>query len=149
MVSDGWRPYVVADGKLDRRAYTLCVLDRLRLALRRRDVYVEGADRWGDPRRLLVEPATWKAIGPHVLRTLDLPTDASPYLDRLGAELDAAYFEAAQAPADDLSMWIEADGARDRVHVAQLDRLSEPASTAALRAAPTPSSPGRTCRSCS
>ncbi len=31
-------------------------------------------------------------------------------------------------------MWIEEGGARDRVHVAHLDRLSEPASTSELRA---------------
>ena len=47
VISEGWRPFVIADGKVDRRAYTLCVLDRLRLALRRRDVYVIGAGRWG------------------------------------------------------------------------------------------------------
>ena len=54
----------------------------------------------GDPRRLLVEPEIWKGIGPHVLRTLALPSQALSYLERLGAELDAAYLEAADAAAE-------------------------------------------------
>ncbi len=135
VITEAWRPLVVAgDGVPDRRGYTLCVLDRLRIALRRRDVYVVGADRWGDPRQLLVEPATWKTVGPQVLRTLDLPERAPSYLARLGAELDAAYFTAAEAVAEDPTLWIEEAGSRDRVHVARLDRLEEPASTSVLRA---------------
>ena len=125
---------MTAEGAVDRRAYTLCVLDRLRLALHRRDVYVVGADRWGDPRRLLVTPEVWRSVGPQVLRTLALPLRVPSYLKRLGAELDAAYFEAAEAVEKDATMWIDEDGQRDRVHVARLDRLSEPASTGALRA---------------
>ena len=94
VITEAWRPLVVVDGRVDRRGYTLCVLGRLHLALRRRDVYVVDGDRWGDPRRLLVEPATWKSVGPQVMRTLDLPDRAPSYLDRLGAELDDAYFAA-------------------------------------------------------
>ena len=118
MITDGWRPLVVADGGIDRRAYTFCVLDRLRLALRRRDVYVVGADRWGDPRRLLMRPDVWKSVGPQVLRTLALPPRAPSYIERLGAELDAAYFDAAEAVEKDPTMWIDEDGRRDQVHVA-------------------------------
>ncbi len=134
VVTEAWRPLVIVEGRIDRRAYTLCVLDRLRLALRRRDVYVVGTDRWGDPRRLLVATSTWKRVGPQVLRTLDLPERAPSYLTRLGAELDAAYFAAAEAVDMDPDLWIEEAQARDRVHVAHLDRVTEPASTAALRA---------------
>lgn len=36
-------------GLLDRRAYTFLALERLREALRRRDVYVRHSERWGDP----------------------------------------------------------------------------------------------------
>jgi len=68
------------------------------------------------------------------MRTLDLPDRAPSYLDRLGAELDRAYFGAADAVAKDPTMWIEESGHRDRVHVAHLDRLSEPVSTSELRA---------------
>lgn len=43
------------DGTLDAGAYTLCTLDALRLAIKRRDVFVPDALRWGDPRRLLLD----------------------------------------------------------------------------------------------
>jgi len=43
------------DATLDIGAYTLCTLDALRLAIRRRDVFVPDALRWGDPRRLLLD----------------------------------------------------------------------------------------------
>ena len=35
---------------IDRPAYVFCVLEALHAALRRRDVYAVGADKWGDPR---------------------------------------------------------------------------------------------------
>ena len=134
VISEAWRPLAVVDGHIDRRGYTFCVLDRLRLALRRRDVYVIGADRWGDPRRLLMAPATWKSIRPAVLRTLSLPDRAPSYLARLGAELDAAYIAAAAAVAEDPTVWLDDAEPKDRVHVARLDRVDEPAGTSALRA---------------
>jgi hypothetical protein len=46
MITDAWRPLVVVDGHVERRGYSLCVLDRLRLALRRRDIYGVSRDTW-------------------------------------------------------------------------------------------------------
>jgi hypothetical protein len=49
-----WQRRVLSrDGEIDRRAYTLCVLEQLILSLRRRDVFVEKSDRWCDPRSKL------------------------------------------------------------------------------------------------
>lgn len=36
---------------------TFCVLEALWRALRRRDVYAQGVDRWGDPRARLLDDA--------------------------------------------------------------------------------------------
>jgi len=45
-----WRRLVTgADGLLDRRAYTFCVLERLREALRRRDVFAPASKPGGEP----------------------------------------------------------------------------------------------------
>jgi hypothetical protein len=41
----------------DRRAYTLCALERLQDSLRRRDVFVSRSERWGDPRLKLLQGA--------------------------------------------------------------------------------------------
>jgi hypothetical protein len=52
LVTGSWRRLVyqnpnLPDVSLDRAAYTFCLLEALHGALRRRDVYAIGADRWG------------------------------------------------------------------------------------------------------
>ena len=64
LVAGSWRRLVFASPKLevpliDRPAYVFCVLETLHDALRRRDVYAVGADKWGDPRVRLIEPRLW------------------------------------------------------------------------------------------
>ena len=40
-------------GAVDRDAYVLCLLDQLRTAMRRRDVFADPSVRWADPRAQL------------------------------------------------------------------------------------------------
>ena len=64
-----WRRYVLlGEGVVDRRAYTMCVLDRLYQGLRRRDVYVDRSKHWGDTRALLLQGEEWTAARPNVSR---------------------------------------------------------------------------------
>ncbi len=56
-----------------KRGYTLCFLDKLQDALRRRDIYVENSDRWGDPRAKLLQGAEWQANRIQVCRSLGHP----------------------------------------------------------------------------
>ena len=50
VVPKAWLDGVVDDdGRVERIPYELCVLIALREALRRREVYVQGAGRWKDP----------------------------------------------------------------------------------------------------
>jgi hypothetical protein len=45
-----WRDAVVDDeGRVERAPYELCLLRALREAIRRREVWVAGANRWRDP----------------------------------------------------------------------------------------------------
>ena len=58
LVKGSWRRLVYANpalaaGLIDKAAYAFCVLEALWRALRRRDVYAIGADKWGDPRARL------------------------------------------------------------------------------------------------
>jgi hypothetical protein len=49
-VPKAWLDGVVDDAdRVERIPYELCVLIALRDALRRREVYVQGAGRWKDP----------------------------------------------------------------------------------------------------
>nr|WP_158254055.1 DUF4158 domain-containing protein [Cryobacterium sp. Y50] len=51
VVGGAWRRLIfsdpVADGPVDHRAYTLCVLEGAHRALRRRELFAEGSTRWG------------------------------------------------------------------------------------------------------
>jgi hypothetical protein len=50
VVPDDWRPAVIGDdGRVERIPYELCVLVALRAAIRRREIWVEGASQWRDP----------------------------------------------------------------------------------------------------
>ena len=50
VVPDDWRPAVVDErGRVERILYELCVLVALRAAIRRREIWVEGASQWRNP----------------------------------------------------------------------------------------------------
>ena len=50
-----WRRFVQRSRyEVDRRAYTLCVLEQLQVALRRHDVFVTPSVQWGDVRTRLL-----------------------------------------------------------------------------------------------
>ncbi len=64
VVTGSWRRLVFPgpespDELVDHRAYTLCVLESLHRALRRRDVYAADSARWGDPRARLLDGEAW------------------------------------------------------------------------------------------
>ena len=50
IVNRGWRRYVGTDKDFDRKAYVFCCLDRVRSALRRRDIFVAPSVRHADAR---------------------------------------------------------------------------------------------------
>ena len=81
VVTTAWRRYVYgANDAVDHRAYTFCVLDQLREALRRRDVFVTPSWRYADPRRNLLAGAEWEAARPIMCRTLGYSPRPEPIL---------------------------------------------------------------------
>ncbi len=58
------------DKPVDRRYYTLCVLERLHDALRRHDVFVDESTRWGDPRAKLLTGEHWERVRPTICQSL-------------------------------------------------------------------------------
>jgi hypothetical protein len=77
VVPGAWRRLVKPpqDPVPDRRAYTLCLLDRLQDHLRRRDVFVARRAHWGDPRLKLLQGERWEALRPQVCRALGRSKD--------------------------------------------------------------------------
>src|SRR5205814_10592305 len=49
-VPKSWERRVIRNGIVDRHAWTLCLVGRVRGALRRRDVFAAPSLRFGDPR---------------------------------------------------------------------------------------------------
>ncbi len=64
---------------IDRPAYVFCVLEAMHLALRRRDVYAVGADKWVNPRVRLIEDRLWARERDSVPRALSLDTLQNRY----------------------------------------------------------------------
>jgi len=62
VVPRAWRRFVQRSRyDIDRRAYTLCVLEQLQVALRRHDVFLTPSIQWGDVRTRLLQGAAWEA----------------------------------------------------------------------------------------
>lgn len=120
-------------GEVNPHAYTLCVLDRLHQALRRREVFVPSSERFGDPRAELLRGEAWEAARESVARALDRSTDPAVELARLQAQLHAAYTEVgANLPHNTALQLLQADG-YPSVALAPLAAQEEPASLTYLR----------------
>jgi TnpA family transposase len=133
-MSKSWRSLVVdREQKIDRRAYTLFAMEKLHEAMRRRDVFVKSAERWGDPRAKLLQGAEWKAVRSNVLRTLGLSPDPEKALGELSRKLDESYLRTATNLPDNKDLSLEKNGELDRVVLAKLDKMEEPDSLVVLR----------------
>jgi len=123
------------DGLLHRPAFTFLVLERLREALRRRDVYATFSRRWADPRARLLQGEAWEAARAGVATSLGHDLDPHRELGELAVDLDGAYRAVAGRSADNAAARIETADNRHRLVLTPLDRLDEPPSLLALRTA--------------
>ena len=131
-VPAGWRRQVQArDGSLDRLGYRLCLLEAMRTAIRRRDVFAAPSLRYADPRKGLLEGAAWEAARPAICRTMGLSIDAGAEVARLSERLNAAYRATAANLPDNAS--VQVDGGT--LVLSALDKVEEPASLVLLREA--------------
>ena len=135
-VPKAWLGQLMANGEVDRKAWTMCLIERLRQALRRRDLYAAPALRYADPRIGLLDGAAWAAARPAVCRTLDRSQDGEAEVARLAERLDQAYrAAAARLPENEAVRVIESAAAENRpdLVVTALDKLEEPPSLVRLR----------------
>ncbi len=135
VMSKGWQRLVIDEsGKVDRKAYSLRMLETLQDALKRRDVYVYPSERYADPRAKLLSGEAWEAARPGVLRALELPTSPEEYLQEFGERLDKAYRRTAHNLPENADITINRDAkGKDSLDISRLDELEEPASLIELR----------------
>jgi len=117
LVTGTWKRLVfgnpeVERGLVDHRAYAFCVLEHLHRALRQRDVYAEGSDRWSDPRARLLDGEAWQRAMPEVITALSLSETPDPHLTELAGRLDAAYRDLATRLPDNAALELTNEGAR-------------------------------------
>jgi len=134
IISNPWRRLVFDEqGRVTLRGYTLCFLDKLQDSLRRRDVYVSGSDRWGDPRTKLLDGAEWKSQRGQVCRSLGHPVNGQEAIRKLTGQLDTTYREVAANFDANTNVRIDSTGDRPTLTITNLDKVEEPESLGSLR----------------
>lgn len=134
IVNKAWTHHVVQDdGRIDAPAFAFCALDRLRVAIRRRDVFVTPSWRYADPRSGLLADVEWQSARPVICRSLGLTPQPAPTLALLSAELDATYRVVAARLPDNKHVRFETIAGKQELVLSPLDKLEEPPSLVALR----------------
>ena len=120
-------------GRVTKRGYTLCFLDKLQDSLRRRDIYVENSDRWGDPRAKLLQGQEWQSKpNSGSVDHLGHPLNAKEAIDALVRQLDTTYHQVAANFDDNGSVDIDISGKRPALTITNIDRLDNPPSLQGL-----------------
>jgi TnpA family transposase len=136
VVTKAWRKYVLKDeGAIDRKAYTFCCLDRVRAAVRRRDLFVTPSLRYADARSGLLSGAAWETARPMVCRSLGQSLSADDTLATLSQQLDATYRTVAAKLPTNPAARIETREGKEELVLTGLEKLDEPPSLLRLRAA--------------
>ena len=134
IISNPWKRLVFDEhGRLTKRGYTLCFLDKLQDSMRRRDVYVNNSDRWGDPRKKLLAGPEWHSHRIQVCRSLGHPVDGREAIQKLAHQLDTTYRKVADDFGANDTVCVDDTGDRPTLTVTNLDKVEEPASLTALK----------------
>ena len=133
IITPPWKRLVFdKEARVTKRGYTLCFLDKLQDALRRRDVYVENSDRWGDPRMKLLQGAEWQANRVQVCRALGHPINPQEAITDLVSQLDITYKRVAANFNDNETVNLDLSGKHPSLTITNLDKLEEPPSLTQL-----------------
>jgi hypothetical protein len=131
VVPKAWLDGVVGDdGRVERIPYELCVL----IALRRREVYVQGAGRWKDPDEDL--PGDFEDNRDVHYSELGKPLDVTEFVSGLRGRLDEGLTRLNKALARDTSGGVRIITRKGSpwVSVPKLGKLPEPRNLAMLKA---------------
>ncbi|THL36159.1 Tn3 family transposase [Klebsiella pneumoniae subsp. pneumoniae] len=127
IITGPWKRLVYdTDGRIQRAGYSLCLLERLQDAMRRRDIWLENSDRWGDPRRKLLQGREWQAQRVAVCRALGHPTDGRKAVQQLAAQLDETWKTVSRRFDCNDAVSICHNGKYPSLTVSSLEKLDEP-----------------------
>jgi hypothetical protein len=130
-----WRDAVLDDsGRVERIPYELCVLKALREAIRRREIWVVGANRWRNPDHDL--PADFEDNRDVHYAALRAPLDGGEFALDLKRRLEAALtsFDTALAGGATGGVRISTRHGTGWISIPSMDKVVEPPSLDALKA---------------
>jgi TnpA family transposase len=143
VIPRSWQRYVLPrstprengqqEPRVDRPAYTVCVVERLHESLRRHDVFVDPSERWGDPRTKLLQGEQWEGIRAQICQTLGKEVSSELTLERLRQQLEEAYQRTVAHLPTNAALQIEQQDGEDVPNLARLERQEEPESLRILR----------------
>jgi TnpA family transposase len=129
-----WRDAVVDEaGQVERIPYELCVLRSLREAIRRREVYVAGANRWRNPEDDL--PADFEANRDVHYAAIRQPLDPTAFVDDLRSRMRGALTRLDEGIGAGTTGGVRITTRRGEpwISVPSLKKLPEPANLVALK----------------
>ncbi len=133
IITNQWKRLVFdKESFVTKRGYILCFLNKLQDSLRRRDVYVEKSDRWGDPRKKLLQGIDWQANRIHVCRSLGHPVNPQEAISSLSQSLDIAYKQVADNFNNNNAVKLDFSGKHPSLTITNLEKLDEPPSLTKL-----------------
>src|SRR5208337_4320003 len=135
-VPKSWGAHVLdEDGRVGNpKAYVFAIIDTWRMALKRRDVFVKPGIRYGDPRRGLLDGATWQESKLMVCRALNRSLDAKAEIDSLSSLLDETFRQVAARAPTNPDLRIETVEGKSELVVTPLDKIVDSESLRFLRA---------------
>ncbi len=119
--------------RIDRKAFVFCFLDRLRSALRRRDLFIAPSFRYADARIGLLSGPAWESARPAVCRSLGHFLSAEETLLAFGRQLDQTYQLVATNLSSNRLARVEKVDDKDELVLTSPDKLEEPSSLVRLR----------------
>ena len=149
-VPAGWRDAVIDEqGRVERIPYELCVLKALREAIRRREVWVVGANRWRDPEQDL--PQDFDANRDVHYAAIRQPLDPATFIEGLRQRLGAALGRLDRALGDGSAGGVRVTTRRGEpwVTVPPMDKQPEPPTLQALKDEVERAGAPSTCSTCS
>jgi TnpA family transposase len=135
VVPRDWREAIIDErGRVLRSSYELCVLGALRDAIRRREIWVEGASRWRNPEADL--PRDFDLHRDVHYAAIRQPTDPTAFVQGQQRRLDAALGRLAEAIRTDTAGGVRIGSRRGQVWITvpRRPKQPEPANLEALKA---------------
>ncbi|AQW48273.1 Tn3 family transposase [Streptomyces violaceusniger] len=134
VVRKDWREAVVDDkGRVERISYELCVLVALRDAVRRREIYIQGAARWRNPEDDL--PGDFEATRTVHYAAIRQPLDAREFITDLKRRMTNGLDRLSAALADGSAGGVRVTTRHGEpwISVPKLEKLDEPTGLTALK----------------